>query len=57
MISYGQRLVAALRQRGPLCVGIDPHPIVLASWDLPLNPTSLEQCTRGLVEALGELRP
>jgi orotidine-5'-phosphate decarboxylase len=57
MISYGQRLVAALRQRGPLCVGIDPHPGVLASWDLPLNSTGLERCTRGLVEALGELVP
>jgi len=57
MISYGQRLVAALRQRGPLCVGIDPHPGVLASWDLPLNSTGLERCARGLVEALGELVP
>jgi orotidine-5'-phosphate decarboxylase len=57
MISYGQRLVAALRHRGPLCVGIDPHPGVLASWDLPLNSTGLERCARGLVEALGELVP
>jgi len=57
MISYGQRLVAALRQRGPLCVGIDPHPGVLASWDLPLNSNGLERCARGLVEALGELVP
>jgi orotidine-5'-phosphate decarboxylase len=57
MISYGQRLVAAVRQRGPLCVGIDPHPGVLSSWDLPLNPTGLERCARGMVEALGELVP
>ena len=57
MISYGQRLVAALRQRGPLCVGIDPHPGVLASWDLPHNSNGLERCARGLVEALGELVP
>jgi orotidine-5'-phosphate decarboxylase len=57
MISYGQRLVSALRQRGPLCVGIDPHPAMLTSWDLPLNSTGLERCTRGMVEALGELVP
>jgi orotidine-5'-phosphate decarboxylase len=57
MISYGQRLVAVLRQRGPLCVGIDPHPAMLTSWDLPLNSTGLERCTRGMVEALGELVP
>ena len=57
MISYGERLVTALRQRGPLCVGIDPHPGVLTSWDLPGNPTGLERCARGMVEALGELVP
>jgi orotidine-5'-phosphate decarboxylase len=57
MISYGQRLVAVMRQRGPLCVGIDPHPAMLTSWDLPLNSTGLERCTRGMVEALGELVP
>ena len=57
MISYGERLVAALRQRGPLCVGVDPHPGVLTSWDLPANPTGLERCARGMVEALGELVP
>ena len=57
MISYGERLVTALRQRGPLCVGIDPHPGVLTAWDLPGNPTGLERCARGMVEALGELVP
>jgi orotidine-5'-phosphate decarboxylase len=57
VISYGQRLVTALQQRGPLCVGIDPHPGVLNSWDLPLNSTGLERCARGMVEALGELVP
>ena len=57
MISYGERLVTALRQRGPLCVGIDPHPGILTSWDLPVNPTGLERCARGMVDALGELVP
>jgi orotidine-5'-phosphate decarboxylase len=57
VISYGQRLVAALHRRGPLCVGIDPHPGVLASWDLPTNLNGLERCARGMVEALGDLVP
>jgi orotidine-5'-phosphate decarboxylase len=55
--SYGERLVAGLRQRGPLCAGIDPHPGVLTSWGLPENSTGLERCARGMVEALGELVP
>jgi orotidine-5'-phosphate decarboxylase len=57
VISYGERLLTALRQRGPLCVGIDPHPGILTCWDLPVNPTGLERCARGMVEALGELVP
>ena len=27
--SFGSRLGAAMAARGPLCVGIDPHPAVL----------------------------
>ena len=32
--SYGERLAALVAERGPLCVGIDPHPGVLATWGL-----------------------
>ena len=32
---YGERLVALTRTRGPLCVGLDPHPGVLDAWGLP----------------------
>lgn len=32
--SFGERVRAALRSRGPLCVGIDPHAALLASWGL-----------------------
>ncbi|MCI4676134.1 orotidine-5'-phosphate decarboxylase [Candidatus Mycolicibacterium alkanivorans] len=35
-ISFGARLAAAITARGPLCVGIDPHPELLRSWDLPV---------------------
>ena len=57
MISYAERLTAATAARGRLCVGIDPHPGILASWDLPLDISGLERCARGMVEALGDLVP
>jgi orotidine-5'-phosphate decarboxylase len=33
--SFGARLAEAKRRRGPLCLGIDPHPELLRAWDLP----------------------
>ena len=51
--SYGERLQQRVTERGPLCVGIDPHPALLAAWGLPDDVTGLERCARGLVEALG----
>jgi len=50
---YGERLQQAVRERGPLCVGIDPHPALLRSWGLDADVAGLEACARGLVEALG----
>jgi orotidine-5'-phosphate decarboxylase len=38
---FGQRLAAAITQRGPLCVGIDPHPELLDAWGLPRNVDGL----------------
>ena len=29
---FGARLEAAMDAHGPLCVGIDPHPALLAAW-------------------------
>jgi orotidine-5'-phosphate decarboxylase len=55
--SYGQRLTQAIAARGPLCVGIDPHPQILRAWGLPTDATGLERCARGMVEALGEIVP
>jgi orotidine-5'-phosphate decarboxylase len=57
VISYGERLTAVTTARGRLCVGIDPHPGILASWDLPFDASGLERCARGMVEALGDLVP
>ena len=51
--AYGVRLAKAVAERGPLCVGIDPHPSLLDAWDLPRTAAGLEQMARGMVEALG----
>jgi orotidine-5'-phosphate decarboxylase len=55
MISYGERLGAAVASRGPLCVGIDPQPQILSGWDLSQDAAGLERCARGMVDALGDL--
>ena len=34
MADFGARLSAALTDRGPLCLGIDPHPFLLQEWGL-----------------------
>ena len=57
MTSYGQRLTAATKARGPLCVGVDPHPALLQAWGLRNDVAGLERCARGLVDALGALVP
>ena len=54
MRSYGHRLSTLVAQRGPLCVGVDPHPQLLHRWGLDTNVAGLERCARGLVAALGE---
>lgn len=49
---FGQRLADAMRERGPLCVGIDPHPSLLHAWGLGEDPASLERFALTAVEAL-----
>lgn len=39
--SFGARLAAAITARGPLCVGIDPHPELLHAWGLPVTVDGL----------------
>lgn len=38
---FGQRLAVAIAARGPLCVGIDPHPGLLTDWGLPTTADGL----------------
>ncbi|MFI7385799.1 orotidine-5'-phosphate decarboxylase [Streptomyces sp. NPDC049813] len=49
---FGARLRRAMDERGPLCVGIDPHAALLSSWGLGDDIAGLETFTRTTVEAL-----
>lgn len=49
---FGSRLADAVAARGPLCVGIDPHPPLLERWGLPDSPEGLARFTDAVVDAL-----
>jgi orotidine-5'-phosphate decarboxylase len=51
-VRFGARLSEAVAALGPLCVGIDPHPGLLADWGLADDAGGLERFGRGVVEAL-----
>lgn len=52
VIGFGDRLGDVIARRGPLCVGIDPHPALLTAWDLPLTAAGLRRFALGAVAAL-----
>ncbi|MGH3367725.1 MAG: orotidine-5'-phosphate decarboxylase [Nocardioidaceae bacterium] len=51
-MTFGARLRHAMDTRGPLCVGVDPHPGLLRDWGLDDNPRGLERFAIIAVEAL-----
>ncbi|MEU6993459.1 orotidine-5'-phosphate decarboxylase [Streptomyces sp. NPDC046465] len=51
---FGTRLRHAMDERGPLCVGIDPHASLLSAWGLNDDVAGLERFTGTVVEALAE---
>jgi orotidine-5'-phosphate decarboxylase len=53
--AFGARLQAAMAARGPLCVGIDPHPGLLQAWGLNDDAGGLERFSLTVLEAVGEL--
>ena len=53
--SFGSRLGAAMAARGPLCVGIDPHPALLKSWGLDDDAAGLRRFSLTVLEAVGPL--
>ncbi|WP_433287250.1 orotidine-5'-phosphate decarboxylase [Micromonospora sp. CA-244673] len=54
METFGARLHRAVAERGPLCVGIDPHPGLLARWGLSDDVEGLDRFCRTVVEAIGD---
>ncbi|SCL53913.1 orotidine-5'-phosphate decarboxylase [Micromonospora chersina] len=54
METFGARLHRAVAERGPLCVGIDPHPGLLARWGLSDDIEGLDRFCRIVVEAIGD---
>jgi orotidine-5'-phosphate decarboxylase len=52
--TFGERLVRLVDERGPLCVGIDPHPELMAAWGLPPTPDGLARFCATVVDALAD---
>jgi orotidine-5'-phosphate decarboxylase len=51
-VPFGARLAEVVAARGPLCVGIDPHPALLTQWGLSVDVAGLERFALGTVAAL-----
>jgi orotidine-5'-phosphate decarboxylase len=48
---FGERLHERIRALGPLCVGVDPSPSSLETWERPDTPEGLEFFALALLEA------
>ncbi|MBX7432984.1 orotidine-5'-phosphate decarboxylase [Mycobacterium sp. Y57] len=51
MGGFGERLAAAMADRGPLCLGIDPHPELLRAWGLGVDADGLARFAEACVTA------
>jgi orotidine-5'-phosphate decarboxylase len=51
-VSFGARLRAAMDARGPLCVGVDPHPGLLKDWGLGDDVKGLDRFAMTALDAL-----
>jgi orotidine-5'-phosphate decarboxylase len=54
METFGERLHRTVADRGPLCVGIDPHAALLSRWGLSDDVAGLERFAFTVVEALAD---
>ena len=54
METFGKRLHRTVAERGPLCVGIDPHPALLERWGLDDDVAGLERFAYTVVDALAD---
>lgn len=48
---FGDRLAQAMRQYGPLCVGVDPHATLLQRWGLDNTAQGAEKFSLSVLEA------
>lgn len=53
-MTYANRLETITRERGRLCVGLDPQPSVLAAWGLDRGVAAIERVTMTMIEVLGD---
>ncbi len=51
---FGTRLRRAMERRGPLCVGIDPHPALLTAWGVGDSLAGLDRFAGTVVAALAD---
>ncbi len=54
MRDFGARLTAVLEDRGPLCLGIDPHPFLLDAWGLDDSAAGARDFSLRAIEAAGD---
>ncbi len=54
METFGHRFQRAVDQRGPLCVGLDPHPALLGAWGLDDGAGGLETFVMGTLDVLAD---
>ncbi len=54
MEPFGARLRHTMDARGPLCVGIDPHPELLEAWGLPIDVSGLATFSQTMVDAMAD---
>lgn len=56
-VPFGRRLAEGMARLGPLCVGIDPHPALLASWGLTQDARGLAEFSARALEAVVDQAP
>lgn len=49
--SFGERVRAVIDERGPLCVGVDPHPSLLTEWGLSQDAAGAREFGMRTVDA------
>lgn len=52
-VPFGTRLADAMDAHGPLCVGIDPHPVLVHEWGLPDGVAGLREFALRALDAVG----